>query len=124
MDPVTNPFAPGAGSPPPELVGRDGLRGTVRGGMGRARARRRRKREEAEQAGIQMMRCVAPENRSLPAILAPQLRQALLRLSRIEQAKDRAVRALLALGGCATLKVRFRDLEVGLDFDPEPGLAD
>jgi hypothetical protein len=23
MDPVKNPFSPGAGSPPPELVGRD-----------------------------------------------------------------------------------------------------
>jgi Cdc6-like AAA superfamily ATPase len=23
MDPITNPFSPGAGAPPPELVGRD-----------------------------------------------------------------------------------------------------
>ncbi len=23
MDPINNPFSPGAGSPPPELVGRD-----------------------------------------------------------------------------------------------------
>jgi hypothetical protein len=81
-------------------------------------------REEAERVGIQTMRSEAPESRSLPAILAPQLRQALLRLSRIEQAKDRAVRALRALAGFAKLKVRFRDLEVGLDFEPEPGLAD
>ena len=25
MDPVRNPYSPGAGSPPPELVGRDGV---------------------------------------------------------------------------------------------------
>ena len=25
MDPVRNPFAPGAGSPPPELAGRDAV---------------------------------------------------------------------------------------------------
>ena len=30
MDPVTNPFAPGAGTQPPELAGRDELRETVR----------------------------------------------------------------------------------------------
>ncbi len=29
MDAVKNPFAPGAGSPPPELAGRDDLRETV-----------------------------------------------------------------------------------------------
>ncbi len=30
MDPVRNPYAPGAGTPPPELAGRDELRETVR----------------------------------------------------------------------------------------------
>ena len=37
MDPITNPFAPGAGTPPPELAGRDELRETVRIALGRAR---------------------------------------------------------------------------------------
>jgi predicted transcriptional regulator len=67
----------------------------------------------------------APENRSLPAILAPQLRQALLRLSRNEQAKELAQRALRGLAGFAkALKVKYQDIEVGMDFEPEPGLAD
>ena len=30
MDPVSNPFAPGAGTPPPELAGRDDVREIVR----------------------------------------------------------------------------------------------
>ena len=30
MDPVTNPFSPGAGTPPPELARRDELRETIR----------------------------------------------------------------------------------------------
>ena len=30
MDPVRNPYAPGAGAPPPELAGRDELRRQVR----------------------------------------------------------------------------------------------
>lgn len=82
-------------------------------------------REDAEEAGMQTIRVEAPENRSLPAILAPQLRQALLRLSRNERAKDLAHRALRGLAGFAkALKVTYSDIAVGLDFEPEPGLAD
>ncbi len=144
MDPVRNPFAPGAGTPPPELAGRDELRETVRIALERTRLGRPTKsilmvglrgvgktvlldrmREDAEAAGIQTLRVEAPESRSLPAILAPQLRQALLRLSRNEQAKDLAQRALRGLSGFAkALKVKYEDIEVGFDFEPEPGLAD
>jgi len=71
------------------------------------------------------MRMEAPEERSLPALLAPQLRLALLKLSRVEHAKAVAQRGLRALAGFAkALKVKFGDIEVGYDFDPEPGLAD
>ncbi len=84
-----------------------------------------RLRLDAEAAGMQTMRVEAPESRSLPAILAPQLRQVLLRLSRNKQAQDLAIRALRGLAGFASaLKVKYNDIEVGLDFDPEPGLAD
>ena len=37
MDPVKNPYAPGAGNPPPELAGRDELRETVRIALQRIR---------------------------------------------------------------------------------------
>lgn len=144
MNPITNPFAPGAGTPPPELAGRDEIREKVRVAIERTRLSLPTKsilmvglrgvgktvlldrmREDAEGADIQTLRIEAPENRSLPAILAPQLRQALLRLSRNEQAKHLAQRALRALSGFAkSLKVRYEDIEVGFDFDPEPGLAD
>jgi len=84
-----------------------------------------RMRKDAESEGIHTVRIEAPENRSLPAILAPQLRLALLRLSRIEASKDYAIRGLRALAGFASkLKVTYGDIEVGLDYDPEPGLAD
>jgi hypothetical protein len=144
MDPVANPFAPGAGTPPPELAGRDDLIKTVRIALERVRLGRPAKsilmvglrgvgktvlldrmRDEAERGGIQTLRIEAPENRSLPAILAPQLRQALLRLSRNAKAKELAHRALRALAGFAkALKMKYKDIEVGFDFDPEPGLAD
>jgi hypothetical protein len=84
-----------------------------------------RMRDDAERNGIHTLRMEAPEGRSLPSILAPQLRTALLRLSNIERAKELAQRALRGLAGFAkALKVKYRDMEVGLDLDPEPGLAD
>lgn len=144
MDPVRNPYTPGAGAPPPELAGRDALCEQVRIALERNRIGRPAKsvlmvglrgvgktvlldrmREVAEGAGIQSLRIEAPEGRSLPAILAPELRRALLRLSRNERARDLARRALRGLAGFArVLKVKYRDLEVGIDFEPEPGLAD
>lgn len=84
-----------------------------------------RMRDNAEGDRHQTLRIEAPENRSLPALLAPQLRVALLQLSLNEKAKQFAHRALRGLAGFAkALKVKFQDIEVGLDFDPEPGLAD
>ena len=144
MDPIRNPFAPGAGTPPPELAGRDELREALRITLERARIGRPSKsamlvglrgvgktvlldriRLDAEASGIHSVRIEAPEGRSLPALLAPQLRQALLRLSQVKAAKEFAVRGLRALAGFASkLKVTYNDIEVGFDYEPEPGLAD
>ena len=48
--------------------------------------------DDAEELGFQTMRIEAPEGRSLPAMLAPQLRIALLKISRHASAKELAVR--------------------------------
>ena len=144
MDPIRNPYAPGAGTPPPELAGRDEIRETARIALERARVGRSSKsllmvglrgvgktvlldriREDAEAGSIYALRVEAPESRSLPAVLAPQLRIALLKLSHRERAGQLAQRALRALAGFASgLKVRYQDIEISLDYDPEPGLAD
>ena len=144
MDPILNPYAPGAGTPPPELAGRDELRDTAGIVLERAKLGRSSKSfimvglrgvgktvlldrilVDAECRGICTLRIEAPENRSLPSALAPQLRLALLRLSNREAAKELARRALRGLAGFAkALKVKYQDIEVGLDFEPEPGLAD
>ncbi|MGU7844022.1 AAA family ATPase [Burkholderia sp. AW33-5] len=144
MDPIRNPFAPGAGSAPPELAGRDDVREQVRICLERLRLRRAAKsvlliglrgvgktvlldqmRHDAEQSGVHTVRIEAPEGRSLPALLAPQLRLALLRLNRVEAAREAAIRGLKALAGFAgKLKVKYNDIEVGLDYAPEAGLAD
>ena len=144
MDPIRNPYAPGAGTQPPELAGRDELRETARIALERARIGRPAKSiimvglrgvgktvlldrilADSENGGISTLRIEAPENRSLPSILAPQLRLALLKLSNREAAKQLAQRALRGLAGfVGALKVKYQDIEVGLDFEPEPGLAD
>jgi hypothetical protein len=70
-----------------------------------------RMRRDAEAQGIETLQVEAPEDRSLPAILAPELRQALLRLSRNARAKDLAERALRGLAGFAkALKVKYQDI--------------
>ena len=144
MDPILNPYAPGAGTQPPELAGRDELRETARIALERNRIGRPAKSlimvglrgvgktvlldrimTDAEGRGIRTLRIEAPENRSLPAMLAPHLRMALLQLSNREAARELAQRGLKALAGfVGALKVTYSDIEVGLDFAPEPGLAD
>lgn len=144
MDPVQNPYSPGAGTPPPELAGRERLREQVRIALARLRAGRSAKSVlmvglrgvgktvlldqlmvDADSDGIVTVRSETPENRSLPALLAPQIRLALLHLNRVEAAKDAVLRGLRALAGFALgLKMKYHDLEVGFDAQPEPGLAD
>ena len=144
MNPITNPYNPGAGTPPPELAGRDELREKVRICIERLRIGNSAKslilvglrgvgktvlldrmRSDAEGTGIQTLRIEAPENKSLPAMLAPELRKSLLRISTIASAKEVSQRALRALAGFAKgLKLKFADIEVGFDYEPEPGLAD
>ncbi|MFZ2998598.1 AAA family ATPase [Sphingobium sp.] len=143
MDARRNPFAPGAGTPPPELAGRDALLERNAVALDRIRMGRAARpsilyglrgvgktvllstmRDAAEGEGMTIVAIEAPENRSLPGILVPALRAALLRLDRMKQASAGVRRALAALAGFAKLKVKYDDLEVALDFDPEPGLAD
>jgi hypothetical protein len=143
MDPVTNPFAPGAGTQPPELAGRDALLETVRIATERTKLCLPTKsvlmvglrgvgktvlldkmRDNAESAGVHTVRIEAKEKRSLPAILAPELRKALLRLSLLEKSKASAIRAMKFLASFVKLKTKFHDIEVQMDLNPEPGHAD
>jgi hypothetical protein len=144
MDPIHNPYAPGAGCSPPELAGRSAVLRELEIRLERLRLGKPAKSvilvglrgvgktvlldqicRNAEARGIQTVRIEAPEHRSLPGLLAPSLRSALLHLSKKEAAKDYAIRGLRALAGFVSkLKMTYADIEVGIDYDPEPGLAD
>ena len=144
MDPILNPYAPGAGTQPPELAGRDDIRTVTRTALLRTKVGRSSKstlmvglrgvgktvlleriRREAEANGIYTLQIEAPEDRTLPSLIVPQLRLALLKISNQEAAKRMAHRALRGLAGFVkTLKVEYQGIGVTLDVAPEPGLAD
>lgn len=144
MDPRINPYAPGAGSPPPDLAGRDDLieraaiaLDRIRGGLAAKSlllvglrgvgktVLLNRMRNDADARGFTTLFIEAPEGRSLPALLAPPLRAALLKLDRLAAGGNLAKRALRALGSFVkAMKVKYQDLEFGIDLGSEPGVAD
>lgn len=84
-----------------------------------------RARQRAEEGGLRTASVESLEDRSLPAVLAPALRQALLAMSTTERARNAARRGLQALAGfVGGLRLNYGDLEVRLDAEPEAGLAD
>lgn len=145
MDLCRNPYAPGAGSPPPELAGRDAII-VNRAAIALDRIRNRRPtrslvfyglrgvgktvllnkiRADAEARGFATTAIEAPEGLSLPETLAPALRATLLRLSRGRTARAGVARALAVLRSFAkSLKIAIGDVAVGLEIEPEPGVAD
>ena len=142
MDPARNPYSPGAGTPPPELAGRDPVLEDARVALARVRAGRPAKAQMllglrgvgktvllnrieqlALEQGYGTVLIEAPENRGLPELLVPPLRKLLLRLDRGERVRERARLALRALRNFASVfKVSAGELEVGIE--PERGVAD
>ncbi len=144
MDPIKNPFSPGAGSPPPELVGRDPILDHARILLARIKEKRSDKsilltglrgvgktvllnkiQSEAEQMEYKTILTEAHEKKSLAALLALPLRQLLFSLDRTANAGYKAKRALAILKGFVnTVKVKVGEFEFGLDIEPERGTAD
>lgn len=142
MDAVRNPFAPGAGSQPPELAGRDdiisdadvalqrillgkhsrsqillGLRGVGKTVL------LNRIEEMAENRGHVTSFIEAPENKSLTDLIYPKAHQAIRQLSLLETAKTKAFNAMRALRSFASaFNISVGD--VSISVDPEVGVAD
>lgn len=144
MDPIKNPFSPGAGSPPPELVGRGPILEQARVLLGRIRLGKSEKsllltglrgvgktvllneiRRMAKDTGYRTIFIEAHENKPLGPLLATQLKAVFFELDRMANAGDRVKRGLRVLrsfvGG---LKLTLGEVEVGLDIEPERGAAD
>lgn len=143
MDPRRNPFAPGAGSRPPELAGREAAMEGVAIALDRIRNGRHAQsailiglrgvgktvllnemRRAAEGEGIVTVPIEAPEGQSLPAMLVPALRTALLKLDRGQAAMTLAKRGLGALARFVkAFKLSYGELEASIDLG-EIGIAD
>lgn len=144
MDPRTNPYAPGAGTIPPELAGRDDIIEKASIALDRCRnglssrglflvglrgvgktVLLTRISQEAEAKDFAVVSVETPEKRSLPALLIPALRTALIKLDLIAAAGDLGKRTMRVLGGfIGAMKLKYNDIEFGLDLGNELGVAD
>lgn len=144
MDPLLNPYAPGAGTPPPELTGRHDLLERTRVALGRTKLRRYAKsfiavglrgvgktvllRETlrlAEQNDFHICYVEAHEHKHLAELLAPPLRSVLLELDRLGRLSAEVKRGLRVLKSfLSAIKVTYGEAELALDIDSEPGTAD
>lgn len=148
MNPRQNPYAPGAGTPPPEFAGRDDIIESVSIALDRLKNGRsarsvvlyglrgvgktvllNRIRCDAEANDIFTVVIETPEERSLPSVLGPALRSTLIKLDRAQAIKtfaanavDRARRVLASF--VKTARIKYQDVELQIDMDTEPGSAD
>lgn len=142
MNVVLNPFSPGAGTPPPALVGRQELLEKARVAVERVRALRSEKSlllvglrgvgktvllrtiaDMAEGLRCQVIFIETPEDQSLPELLAPPLREALLRLDAMAGLNEKVKRALRVFRSfLGTIKVGNE--HISLEIDPEFGTGD
>lgn len=144
MNPINNPFSPGAGSPPPELVGRDEVIEQARILLGRIRSKKAEKsllltglrgvgktvllnemERIAKNEGYHCILVEAQEGKPLSTLLAPHIRTLLFELDRKARMGNKVRRGLGVLKSfVGAIKVTYADIEFGLDIEPERGTAD
>jgi hypothetical protein len=144
MDPIKNPFSPGAGAPPPELVGRDPILEQARILLGRVRQKRPEQsllltglrgvgktvllneiERMARAQDYKVISIEAHENKALGPLIASHLRPLLYDLDRLAGAGEKVRRGLAVLRGfIGALKVEVGEVTFGLDIEPEKGAAD
>lgn len=144
MDPIENPFSPGAGSPPPELAGRDEIITQAKVLLGRALAHRSEKslmltglrgvgktvllneiEQNARDLGFRTIIVEAHEEKSLAALLAPHMRTLLFELDRLAGAGNKVRQGLSILKSfIGAIRLSVGEIDLGLDITGEMGTAD
>ena len=144
MDPIMNPFSPGAGCPPPALVGRDSVLEQARILLGRVIRKRAAKsmlltglrgvgktvllskmEELARKEGYKTIKFEVQEDKSLVGLLVPQLKSLLYELDTAAGTSAAVRRALSALRNFVkVIKVHVNLGEIGIGVEAIPGLAD
>lgn len=144
MDELRNPYAPGAGVQPPELTGRAEFIRSAEVTIGRATkglhcksfiaiglrgvgktVLLNRIRTMAESASCRVAMIEAHDDKSLPALLIPDIRRVLFELDRLGAVCEKAKAALRAFRSfLGSVKLSYGDLELSLGVEPLPGVAD
>lgn len=144
MDPVRNPFVPGAGTAPPKLAGREGVLVRTKTTLQRVMKRRNSKSfivvglrgvgktvllnqvyDTADELGFFALQIEARENKRLPSLIIPKFRQLLLKISSGEKAAQWGKRALRVLAAFAnSVRATVGDVEFSVSIQPEYGTAD
>jgi len=142
MDEIRNPFAPGAGSQPPELAGRGTIINDAEVALQRALRGRHAKSQMllglrgtgktvllnrferiALSHNYQTSIIEAPDDSALTALLYPRMHQVLRKLSTIESAKESVLNAMRGLRSFASaFKIKVGDVSIAVD--PAAGVAD
>ena len=144
MDPLKNPFSPGAGAPPPELVGRDPNLEQARILLGRVQQKKAEKsilltglrgvgktvllkeiQQLAKTNGYRTVFIEAQEDKSLGSLIIPYLRALLFDLNRSAGVSEKVRRGLAVLSSfIRAVKLTVNDVTITVDIDPEEGAAD
>jgi hypothetical protein len=147
MNPVSNPFSPGAGTQPPELAGRETVLAEVEVALERVHLGAfsrssifvglrgvgktvllNRVRDIAVEKGFMTVFVEAHEEKSMPELLLPHLRKLLIQLNSHEQISQIARRGLRVLKSFASVfkaRLSWNDaLDVELGIESETGAAD
>jgi len=142
MDPIQNPFSPGAGTPPPELAGRGELLHEASVMIGRALNGRSTQgmlmtglrgvgktvilnelMRTADENGAIPLYVEATAESSLSELLASEFKKLFFSLNRIAGAKEKVKKGLVVLRNfIGTIHVNVGD--IGLDIEPFAGIAD
>lgn len=144
MKPYLNPFAPGAGMPPPELAGRDTLLSDAMLAIKRNTTGKSARsfiyvglRGVGKTVLLNEVQAIADgkgaitdfievsNNNSLAKVMIATMRAILLKLDRMKNVSDKVKRGLRILKSfVGAVKVRHGDIEFSIDIDAESGVAD
>ncbi|MCY4167959.1 MAG: AAA family ATPase [Rhodobacter sp.] len=144
MDPQTNPYAPGAGTPPPELAGRDAILDEAKTAIQRNRLGKSSRsfifvglRGVGKTVLLNEVQAIAEEdgaltdflevsaNEPLSVSIIGTLRSALLKLDRARGVSKKVKKGLRILKSyVGAIKIKFENVEFSVDVDAESGTAD
>jgi len=144
LNPGANPYAPGAGTPPPELAGRDNLLAEAKLAIRRNKGGKPARsfiyvglRGVGKTVLLNEIQAIADKedaltdfievstSTKLSKVIIASMRASLLKLDRLKGVSEQVKRGLRVLKSfVSAIKVKHGDVELSVDIDAEAGVAD